>query len=84
MWETASAPTELPKAIEVEVFTRDGAPPSRRVITPLPTPVPVVRAPLRGGGWFSNASFTRPADRSCGVPGARYGNLGFRLSRTIP
>jgi formylglycine-generating enzyme required for sulfatase activity len=37
----------------------------------------------RGGGWFSNASFTRPADRSSGVHGARYGNLGFRLSRTI-
>ena len=36
----------------------------------------------RGGSWDYTASSLRAAYRLNGVPGVRYGNLGFRLART--
>jgi formylglycine-generating enzyme required for sulfatase activity len=38
----------------------------------------------RGGSWGNAAVSARAADRSRNIPGIRYINLGFRLSRTIP
>lgn len=35
----------------------------------------------RGGSWYSNAGSCRSANRIKGVPGFRYGTLGFRLLR---
>jgi formylglycine-generating enzyme required for sulfatase activity len=37
----------------------------------------------RGGSWFSNASFARVAVRSSSPTGAG-GDLGFRITRTVP
>jgi formylglycine-generating enzyme required for sulfatase activity len=37
----------------------------------------------RGGGWSTNAVICRSAYRIYGSPGLRYGNLGFRLLRTL-
>ena len=39
---------------------------------------------FRGGGWDSVAQFCRSADRGGDSPGIRDGNLGFRLSRSLP
>jgi formylglycine-generating enzyme required for sulfatase activity len=38
---------------------------------------------MRGGGWDNTASYLRSAYRSANSPGFRYGNLGFRLVRTL-
>jgi formylglycine-generating enzyme required for sulfatase activity len=35
---------------------------------------------IRGGGWFSNQSFCRPASRSWFTPEGRYVTLGFRVA----
>ena len=34
---------------------------------------------IRGGSWGSSASYCRVADRNCGSPGVRDGDLGFRV-----
>jgi formylglycine-generating enzyme required for sulfatase activity len=39
---------------------------------------------FRGGSWSSVAVSCRSALRYWNSPGNRYGNLGFRLSRTLP
>jgi formylglycine-generating enzyme required for sulfatase activity len=39
---------------------------------------------LRGGSWDNSAQYARVAVRNGVVPASRYGNLGFRLSRTGP
>jgi formylglycine-generating enzyme required for sulfatase activity len=39
---------------------------------------------VRGGSWCDVARFCRSAFRGGISPGARYGNLGFRLSRSLP
>ena len=39
---------------------------------------------FRGGSWSSTADFARAAYRSRFYPGYRGGDLGLRLSRTIP
>ncbi|MFN7828811.1 MAG: formylglycine-generating enzyme family protein, partial [Acidobacteriota bacterium] len=39
---------------------------------------------IRGGGWGDFAVRCRSADRYWGAPGNRNGNVGFRLSRTLP
>ena len=39
---------------------------------------------IRGGSWVLNASRTRVAGRRDYGPDARYDDLGFRLSRTVP
>lgn len=36
---------------------------------------------LRGGGWFSPASYLRASDRCGYVPSYRISDLGFRLVR---
>jgi formylglycine-generating enzyme required for sulfatase activity len=38
----------------------------------------------RGGCWFFDARFVRAASRYGGVPGHRFGDLGFRPARSIP
>lgn len=42
------------------------------------------RKVLRGGSWDGDAVRTRSAGRDRDNPGFRYGNLGFRLLRTLP
>ncbi len=39
---------------------------------------------LRGGSWFSFASFTRSTNRSWLYPSNRNSSIGFRLLRTLP
>ena len=38
----------------------------------------------RGGSWYDDARFCRSANRHFGLPGLRYGLLGFRLLREVP
>ncbi len=38
----------------------------------------------RGGSWFSNATYTRVADRDYCSPAGTGLNLGFRIARTVP
>jgi formylglycine-generating enzyme required for sulfatase activity len=38
---------------------------------------------LRGGGWFNDPQRARVAYRYRNEPGDRYGDLGFRLARSI-
>ncbi|NLI07964.1 MAG: formylglycine-generating enzyme family protein [Thermotogaceae bacterium] len=38
----------------------------------------------RGGCWFSDATYTRVANRDNGSPTSAYYNLGFRICRTVP
>jgi formylglycine-generating enzyme required for sulfatase activity len=42
-----------------------------------------LRRILRGGGWSSNPSIARAADRNGGAPGVRDDYSGFRLARTL-
>jgi formylglycine-generating enzyme required for sulfatase activity len=42
------------------------------------------RRVLRGGAWYNNPWAVRSANRSWDVIGYRSGNLGFRISRTLP
>jgi formylglycine-generating enzyme required for sulfatase activity len=37
----------------------------------------------RGGSWYGYAGFVRAALRHSGVPRSRYGNVGFRLARSV-
>ncbi len=39
---------------------------------------------VRGGCWYSRASYCRPMARGRGDPGMRHGVLGFRASRSTP
>jgi formylglycine-generating enzyme required for sulfatase activity len=39
---------------------------------------------LRGGGWSYDAWYLRAAFRAYYPPGNRYGDIGFRLSRSVP
>jgi sulfatase modifying factor 1 len=39
---------------------------------------------LRGGSWGNDAGYCRSAYRGNDHPGDRYGNLGFRLVRSLP
>ncbi|MEI6150170.1 MAG: formylglycine-generating enzyme family protein, partial [bacterium] len=39
---------------------------------------------FRGGGWFSDAGGCRSANRYSFDPRSRNGDIGFRLSRTLP
>jgi formylglycine-generating enzyme required for sulfatase activity len=39
---------------------------------------------FRGGSWGSVPQFLRSADRGRSTPDVRGGNLGFRLTRTLP
>ena len=39
---------------------------------------------FRGGSWLGEALWARAADRGTEAPDGRYGNLGFRLVRTVP
>ena len=39
---------------------------------------------VRGGSWKHPAAYCRSAGRSNNAPSDRYGNLGFRLVRTLP
>ncbi|MEB3236622.1 MAG: formylglycine-generating enzyme family protein [Candidatus Sericytochromatia bacterium] len=39
---------------------------------------------IRGGSWLHDAASTRAANRNFNVPSLRYGNLGFRLVRSMP
>ncbi|MFZ4987180.1 MAG: formylglycine-generating enzyme family protein, partial [Blastocatellia bacterium] len=39
---------------------------------------------IRGGSWYDGAVHCRSASRRRNTPGGCYGNLGFRLSRTLP
>ena len=42
-----------------------------------------VRRVLRGGSWYFNPALLRSANRSGNDAGARDGNVGFRVSRTL-
>jgi formylglycine-generating enzyme required for sulfatase activity len=54
-------------------------------ITPDPHgPATGVARTLRGGSWYFDPMFTRVADRGEGAPTNRFGDLGFRLARTVP
>ena len=37
----------------------------------------------RGGSWFDHDNYARSGNRSGGVPGNRYFDLGFRLARSV-
>jgi formylglycine-generating enzyme required for sulfatase activity len=41
------------------------------------------RRVLRGGSWSSDPEITRSADRVGSTTGGRYGNIGFRVARTL-
>ncbi len=38
---------------------------------------------LRGGSWGNDPDVFRSANRSGNQPGVRYGNIGFRVARTL-
>jgi formylglycine-generating enzyme required for sulfatase activity len=37
----------------------------------------------RGGSWYFGARFVRAAYRNGGLPGDRFGGVGFRLARSV-
>ena len=39
---------------------------------------------FRGGDWANDARFVRSANRNSDAPGVRYGNIGFRIARSVP
>ena len=38
---------------------------------------------IRGGGWYSSATYVRVADRDGSSPSDGYDSLGFRIARTV-
>jgi formylglycine-generating enzyme required for sulfatase activity len=39
---------------------------------------------IRGGSWGIDPRYARVADRFRNTPGSRFGNVGFRLARSLP
>ena len=53
------------------------------VVDPVGPPAAGARVD-RGGSWTSGAQYARAAFRDYFSPGSRYGNLGFRVARSVP